>query len=120
MSDLLDKARAAWNNLSPREQILLGILGAGLGLSLLLFGLIMPFVQMSDQAHQRVASVQREIQVMQRLARDHAEIQSRLAGVEQRILNQQGRQNIKTLLESLAQESSVRIASHGGKASREE
>lgn len=111
MSDLLEKARAAWNNLSPREQILLGILGAGLGISLLFFGLIMPFIQMSDQANQRVANVQREIQVMQRLTRDHAEIQARLANVEQRIQNQRGRQNIKTLLENLAQESSVRIAS---------
>ncbi len=34
-----------------------------------------------------------------------------LTGVEERIQNQRGRQNIRTLLESLAKKSSVRIAS---------
>ena len=111
MSDLLEKARVAWNNLSPREQILLSVLGTGLLVSLLVLGLVMPFVEMSDRAQERFETVQRQIQVMQRLTRDHSEIQARLAHVEQRIQNQKGRQNIKTLLESLAQESSVRIAS---------
>jgi type II secretory pathway component PulM len=111
VSDILEKMRNAWNNLSPREQILLAVLGGGLVVSIFVFGLIMPFTQMSDSAEERVANAQRQIQVMQRLTREHSEIEGRLSGVEKRIQTQRGRQNIKTLLENLAQKSSVRIAS---------
>lgn len=111
MSELMEKIRDAWNNLSPREQILLGTLVSGLTVVVIFMGLIVPIVDMSERTEQRIDAVQRQIQVMQHLAREHNEIQSRLAGVEQRIQVQRGRQNIKTLLESLAQKSSVRIAS---------
>ena len=111
MNSILEQLRSTWTNLSPREQILLGVLGVGLGLSILFFGMIMPFVQMADRAEERVDSAQRQAQLMQRLSAEHSEIQNRLSGVEQRIQTQGGRQNIKTLLESLAQKSSVRIAS---------
>ena len=111
MSELLEKIQNAWSNLSPREQILLAVLGGGLVISIVIFGLIMPISQMSENAEDRVAAAQREVEVMRRLTREHDEIKSRLSGVEQRIQTQRGRQNIKTLLENLAQKSSVRIAS---------
>ena len=111
MNETFDRLRNAWNNLSPREQILIGVLGGGLVVSIVIFGLIMPFAQMSDSAEERVSTAQRQVQVMQRLTREHDEIKSRLSGVEKRIQTQRGQQNIKTLLENLAQKSSVRIAS---------
>ena len=111
MSEILDRLKSAWNNLSPREQILLGVVGGGLAFSILIFGLILPFAEMSDSAEERVDTARRQVQIMQRLTREHDEINSRLSGVENRIQNQRGRQNIKTLLENLAQKSSVRIAS---------
>ena len=72
---MLEKMRSAWNNLSPREQILLAVLGGGFVVSLFVFGLIMPFTQMSDSAEERVANAQRQMQVMQRLTREHNEIE---------------------------------------------
>ncbi len=111
MTDLLEKLREAWAKLAPREQILVGISSLMLVITVTAFGLVMPLVQSSNNAQQRIATAQRQIEAMSRLQAEHAEIQSRLAGVETRIKTQRGQQNIRTLLESLAENSSVKIAS---------
>jgi type II secretory pathway component PulM len=111
LTELLAKLQNAWSNLAPREQILVGISGLMLAASIVVFGLITPLVELSNGSQQRVETAQRQLEAMSRLQLEHAEIQSRLTGVEERIQNQRGRQNIRTLLESLAKKSSVRIAS---------
>jgi len=111
MSELLARIRTAWDNLSPREQMLVAAAGGMTAIALIAFVIVMPIANLASSAEQRVASAAQQIEVMKRLHRDYAEIQQRLRGVEQRIRTQQGRQNIRTLLESLAQQSSVRIAS---------
>ncbi len=111
MTELLDRIRSALDNLSPREQILVSAAGVMILIALITFAVVMPILNLASSAEQRVASAQQQIEAMRRLHRDYAEIQGRLAGVEERIRTQQGQQNIRTLLESLAQQSSVRIAS---------
>jgi type II secretory pathway component PulM len=111
MSELVDRLRAAWDNLSPREQILVATAGAMAGVALLVFVVVMPVLGMADSAEQRVLSAEQQLVAMTRLQREYAEINSRLEGVERRIQSQRGRQNIRTLLENLAKESAVRIDS---------
>lgn len=111
MNELLDRLRTAWDNLSPREQILVGGAGAMVGVSLVAFAIVMPFVSFADSVSNRVESAEQQVVAMVRLQREYAEITSRLSGVEQRIRNQGGQQNIRTLLDNLAERSSVRIAS---------
>jgi type II secretory pathway component PulM len=111
MSELVDRLRAAWDNLSPREQILVATAGAMAGVALLVFVVVMPVLGMADSAEQRVLSAEQQLVAMTRLQREYAEINSRLEGVERRIQSQRGRQNIRTLLENLSKESAVRIDS---------
>ena len=111
MGELIEKLRAVWEDLAPREQVLVGIAGGALAVTLLVFALVMPFVNMADAATRRVESAQQQMVAMMRLSREYAELDSRLRGVEQRIKSQRGQPNIRTLLESLAKESAVRIAS---------
>jgi len=111
LNELLDRFRTAWDNLSPREQILVGAAGGMLALSLLAFAIVMPFLAFADRVGNRVESAEQQIVAMIRLQREYAEINGRLSGVEQRIRNQGGQQNIRTLLDNLAESASVRIAS---------
>lgn len=111
MGELIERLRAAWESLNPREQLLVGIAGGGVVLTVLAFAVVMPIAGMADRASQRVDNAEQQIVMMARLSREYAELDSRLRGVEQRIKSQQGRQNIRTLLENLAKESAVRINS---------
>lgn len=111
MKELLNRLRAAWDNLSPREQLLCTIAGASVAFCLLVFVIVMPFVNLADRTEQRALGADREVLAMLRLQREYLDIQSRLATVEERIRTQQGRSNIRTLLENLAQEAGVKIDS---------
>lgn len=111
MNELIERARELWRGVSPREQILIGVGGGMLLLTILVFGLIMPFVNMAESAVTRVENAEQQMQLMARLQRDYSDIQSRLEGVEERIQNQRGQRNIRTQLEGLAKNSSVKISS---------
>jgi general secretion pathway protein M len=111
VGELIEQLRAAWESLNSREQLLVGIAGGGVVLTVLAFTVVMPIAGMADRASQRVDNAEQQIVMMARLSREYAELDSRLRGVEQRIRSQQGRQNIRTLLENLAKESAVRINS---------
>jgi type II secretory pathway component PulM len=109
MQELLSQLRTAWDNLSSREQVLVAGAGASVLVALIVFALVMPFMSLADGAEQRVGTAEQQLLTMIRLQREYNEIQSRLGSVEQRIQNQSGAQNIRTLLETLAKESAVRI-----------
>jgi type II secretory pathway component PulM len=111
MDELLGRLKTAWDNLSPREQTLVSAAAGMLAVSLLAFAVVMPIVNVADRAHSRVDSANQQILAMTRLTREYSEIASRLDGVEQRIKNQQGQRNIRTLLEMLAKKSTVKIDS---------
>jgi type II secretory pathway component PulM len=81
MSELLARIRTAWDNLSPREQMLVAAAGGMTAIALIAFVIVMPIANLASSAEQRVASAAQQIEVMKRLHRDYAEIQQRLRGV---------------------------------------
>jgi general secretion pathway protein M len=111
MTGLFQRIWAEWARLSPRERVLLAATGAMLLIALLSLGVVNPLLDTMSGTGDRIETARVQLQRMIRLEREHSEIQARLSGVEHRIENQRGQQNIRTLLENLAQQSDVRIAS---------
>jgi hypothetical protein len=75
-----------------------------------------PILRASQRGEDRLATADQQLQVMQRLRRDYDDVQGRLADVEQRI--QRGaRSELRTTLESLAQQASVKVESMEPQAS---
>ena len=111
MNRLLERIKTEWAQLAPRERLLLSITGGMILVAGLFVGVLNPLAELASGTDNRIESAQMQLERMIRLEREHAEIQARLAGVESRIENQRGQQNIRTLLENLAKQSSVRIAS---------
>jgi len=96
----------AFNGLESRERLLVSIV-AGLAVAALLYVLVLgPILRASQRGEDRLATADQQLAVMQRLRRDYDDVQGRLSDVEQRI--QRGaRSELRTTLESLAQQSSV-------------
>jgi general secretion pathway protein M len=111
VNELLERLRNGWDNLSPREQILVSFAGAAVAVAIGAFAIVMPVLGMADRASTRVESAEQQLMAMGRLQREYSEISGRLQDVEKRIKTQGNQQNIRTLLDNLAQNSSVRIAS---------
>ena len=111
MNELLERARNAWDNLSSREQVLVGAAGGLVAVALVALVLVMPFLSLADRAAARVQSAEQQVLAMVRLQREYAEINGRLQAVEERIRNQGQQPNIRTLLDNLAENAAVRIAS---------
>jgi general secretion pathway protein M len=113
---MLQQIRAAFENLAPRERILVSGVGALLLLTLAWLGLVQPLLDANDAMQQRVVSAEQELELMQRLRRDYDEVRHRLAAVESRI--QEGeRGNLRTALETFATEASLKIDSMEPQAS---
>lgn len=110
MSDLLSRLRDLFANLSPRERLLVGSVGAIVAL-LLVWGLVVgPVLDARSRTALRVATAEQDIQGLERMKRDLDEVNGRLSRVEGRIA--QGPQgNIFTTLESLARQSAVAVES---------
>ena len=116
MKELWQRIRAAFENLSLRERILVSSVGVLLVGSLLWLGVVLPALSAGERARQRVASGEQQLAAMTRLRREYDEVSSRLETVEQRI--QRGsRANLRTTLETLAQQASVRVESMEPKSS---
>jgi general secretion pathway protein M len=113
---MLQQIRAAFENLAPRERILVSGVGALLLLTLAWLGLVQPLLDANDAMQQRVVSAEQELELMQRLRRDYDEVSQRLAAVESRIQEGQ-RGNLRTALESFATEASLKIDSMEPQAS---
>jgi general secretion pathway protein M len=99
-----------FNGLEARERMLVSIV-ALLSLAAILYvAVVAPILRASQRGEDRLASADQELQVMQRLRRDYDDVKGRLADVEQRI--QRGaRSELRTTLESLAQQASVKVES---------
>ena len=111
MNGLFQRIKAEWVKLAPRERLLLSITGVMLLTAGAFMGVLNPLIELASNTGNRIEGAQMQLERMIRLEREHAEIQARLSGVESRIENQRGQQNIRTLLENLAKQSAVRIAS---------
>jgi type II secretory pathway component PulM len=110
VSALIARLRDLFENLSPRERLLVGGVGGLLGLLLAWALLLNPVLSAQRRASLRVATAEQEIQTLARMKGDLDEVNGRLARVEGRIA--QGPQgNIFTTLESLARQSAVKVES---------
>jgi type II secretory pathway component PulM len=110
VSDLLDRLREALANLTPREQILIGLAGATLSF-VLVFTLISKVSDVAESAHAGVDSAEQQLALVKRLRRDYDEVTARLGAVEQRIGQTAQNRNVLTLLEALAATSGVKVES---------
>jgi general secretion pathway protein M len=116
MRSLWDRVQNAWNGLETRERMLVSIVGVLLGLALLYVAVIGPILSASDRGEQRHATADQRLQLMQRLRRDYDDVQGRLADVERRIRSG-AKSELRTTLESLAQQASVKVESMEPQAS---
>jgi len=115
MSALLARLRAFFANLSSREQMLVSAVGV-LALALVGVVLVLQLLAVGDRLDGRVAAGEQQLAVMQRLRRDFDDVSLRLRSVEERI--QSGpRGNLRTTLESLAQQAHVKVESMEPQAS---
>lgn len=111
MNELLSRIETIWVGLSAREKVLVGAVGAMLLVGVLVLAVVNPILGATERARERVEAADLELQTMTRLRREYEAIESRLRGVEERIRQNQDRQNTLTLLESLASSSAVKIDS---------
>lgn len=111
MNELLARARDAWDKLTRRERFLVAIAGTLGTLAAVSFLAVIPLLSLADRTSSGVGAAERQLELMKRLRRDHAEVTSRLAAVEQRIRAKGQNRNPLTLLESLASSSGVKIES---------
>ena len=116
MKKLWTRAWTAFQNLSSRERLLVGSAGGVLLVGLLCFGLVLPVLSASDRVSARADAAEQQLGALARLRREYDEVQGRLANVEQRIRSEQ-RGNLRTTLETLASQSSVKVESMEPQAS---
>jgi len=110
MKQLWTRAWTAFQNLSARERMLVGSAGGVLLLGLLCFGIVLPALAASDRIAARADAAEQQLEALVRLRREYDEVQGRLSSVEQRIRSGE-RGNLRTTLESLASQASVKVES---------
>jgi type II secretory pathway component PulM len=111
MKDLLGRILVVWEGLAPREQILVAIAGGGLTLVLIYFVIVSPITGAADNARESATLAERELLMMHRMKRDWDGLHGRLDQIETRIRGDRERQNLLTLLESLAARAGVKPTS---------
>ena len=116
MSEFIGKLRAAFDNLSSRERILVSVVGALFVVVLLYFGVWRQTVSYRERAEARLASADAQLGAMTRLRGEYDEVNRRLSSVEARIRSGP-RGNLRTTLENLARESAVKVESMEPQAS---
>jgi type II secretory pathway component PulM len=110
MKKLLSRLRAAFDDLSDRERILVSIVGVLLVVLVFYFGIVRLSFGLRGDAQQRLNQAEQQLLVMSRLRREFDDVNVRLTSVEQRIQSST-RGNLRTTLESLAQASKVKVES---------
>ena len=110
MKKLWGRLRAAFDDLSERERILVSIVGALFVILVFYFGVIQASLGLRGDAQRRLTKAEQQLTVMSRLRRQFDEVNERLTSVEQRIKSST-RGNLRTTLESLARASKVKVES---------
>jgi type II secretory pathway component PulM len=110
MSALWARIRAAFDDLAPREQLLVGVAAGLLVFALVIFGIVQPVLGASERAGWRLAAAEQELRAVQELRARYDEMNVRLAAVEARIRGGPAGE-IFTTLEELARQSAVKIDS---------
>jgi type II secretory pathway component PulM len=109
LSELLARAREAWEKLTRREQVLIGVAGGLAALAAVFFLIVAPLLSFADRTSTGVGSAEQQLALMMRLRREYDEVTNQLAAVEQRIRAKGQNSNLLTLLESLARTSGVKV-----------
>jgi type II secretory pathway component PulM len=110
MKKLWSRLRAAFDDLSERERILVSIVGVLLVVLVFYFGIIESSFGLRGDAQRRLTQAEQRLTVMSRLRREFDDVNERLTSVEQRIQSST-RGNLRTTLESLARASQVKVES---------
>ena len=115
MKALWTRLRAFFANLAPRERLLVSLVGV---LAVVLLGVVvvLQLLEVGDRLDARVAAAEQQLEAMTRLRREFDEVSGRLRAVEERVRQGPGG-NLRTTLESLAQQAQVRIESMEPQAS---
>ncbi|MCP4039302.1 MAG: type II secretion system protein M [bacterium] len=111
MNELISRALAAWNDLSPRERLLLGSAGVLTILAIVFVGIIQPIASYASHVESRVDAAEEQLVAMNRLRRRYDVVNASLTEVEDRIRASLEKRNLLTLLETLASASSVNVDS---------
>lgn len=116
MNEWWNRLRNAFLGLDPRERTLVSLALGLLGLILVWTLVLSPLLGAAAHRGQQLETADQRLDVMERLRRDYDDVQARLADVERRI--QTGPQgNLRTTLETLARQASVRVESMEPQAS---
>jgi len=115
MKALFARLRALFDNLSTRERLLVSAVG-GVAVACLLAVVVLELLDAGDRIDSRVATAEQQLEVMTRLRREFDDVNVRLHSVEERIKTAPGG-NLRTTLESLAQQASVKVESMEPQAS---
>jgi len=116
VNEWIARLGSAFAGLSSRERLLVSIVG-GLSVVALVFLLVIgPLMSLSDRGEQRLETADQQLRAMERLRREYDDVEQRLADTEQRI--QSGsRGNLRTSLEALAKQATVKVESMEPQAS---
>ncbi|MEE8167110.1 MAG: type II secretion system protein GspM [Myxococcota bacterium] len=111
MNELLGRVGVLWKGLAAREQILVGTAGGLVAVILLVFGIVLPVVAATERAVEDADSAERQLAIMHRMKREWDGLHRRLDSVESSIRESGQRENLLTLLESLARQAGVKPTS---------
>lgn len=111
MNALLERFQVMWRDLAPRERILLAGAGGTIAVAILVLGIVQPAIETAGRATERRATAEQQLQAIARLAIEYDQLGARLESVEERIRDNREQSNLRSLLESLASQSQVKIAS---------
>ena len=115
MNAWLARLRTLFANLSGREQLLVSAVGL-LAVLMVAVLAISQLLAVGDRLEARRAAAEQQLEVMTRMRREFDEVSVRLRSVEERIRSGQ-RGNLRTTLEMLAQQASVKVESMEPQAS---
>lgn len=110
MKQWIQRLRALFDGLAPRERILVSIVGGLVAVTILWFGVVQPMFDYGSGGDQRVVEAEQRLQVLERLRHQFEDVNGRLSAVEARIA-QGERGNLRTTLETLATRAAVKIES---------
>jgi general secretion pathway protein M len=112
----IDRIIGAFAGLAPRERLLIGVAGGLLAIALVYLVIVGPILAAAERSEQRLATVDQQLRVMQRMRREYDDVQFRLSDVERRIRSG-SRGNLRTALEALARQATVKVESMEPQAS---
>jgi type II secretory pathway component PulM len=116
MSRFWERLRATFENLSARERILVSAVGVLLTIAVLTVGVVTPLLGLGENAEKQLRAAEQQLLVVKRMRREFDDVDQRLDTVEERIRSGP-RGNLRTTLETLARQASVRVESMEPQAS---